>query len=104
NEHEERKDKREEFAAAVPDIGLDHIGDELVAHLGERLPAAGNQRAPARAEDEESGDQDHDDGHQQGRIGVRYVKAADVNRNEPLDVKLLERLDLYRHSAVLVVP
>ena len=96
NEHEERKDEREEFAAAMPDIGVDHVSDKLVAHLGERLPTAGDESALARAEDEECGDQHHDDGHQQGRVGVRNVKPTDVDWNEPLDLKLLERVDLYR--------
>src|SRR5262245_11411323 len=56
-EHEECKDKREEFAPAMPDIRLDHIGDELVAHLGERLPSAGNESTLAGTEDDERGDQ-----------------------------------------------
>ena len=80
----------------MPDIGLDHIGDELVAHLGERLPSAGNEGTPARAEDEQGGDQHHHDRHQQGRISVRDVDAADMDRDEAMDLELVERLDFDR--------
>ena len=43
--------------AAVPGIGVDHVGDEFVHHLGDRLPSAGHQRRPPRAEQHQRGDQ-----------------------------------------------
>ena len=47
HEHEQREDEREiRLARAVAGIGIDHVGDELVAHLGDRLPSAGHQRPP----------------------------------------------------------
>jgi len=96
NKHEQSKDEREEFAPTMPDIGVDHIGDKLVADLGERLPPAGNERALACAENEECGDQHDDDRHQQGRIGVRNVEPADMDWNQPMDLELVEWLDFDR--------
>jgi hypothetical protein len=96
NEHEEGEDERKKFAAVMPGIGLDHVGDELVAHFGDRLPSAGNKRPLARAEHDQRGDQRHRNRHQQGRVGVGDVDAADVDRDKPLDLELLEGVDIDR--------
>ena len=97
NKSEERKDEGEELPPALPDIAVDHIGDELVEHFGNRLPSARNQRRATGSEHHQRGDGDDGDGHHQRRVRVRDVEPADMDRDNALDCELLERMKFYCH-------
>ena len=96
DEHEEGENEWKELAPALSDIGLDHVGHKLIAHLSKRLPSAGNERVLARAEHDQGGDQYHRDRHQKGGVGIGDIDAADVQRNEPVDLELMEWVEFDR--------
>ena len=80
----------------MPDIAFDHVGDEFVAHLGDRLQSPRDQRGSPGAVNDQCGDQKHDDGHHQRRVGIRDVEPTDAQRQHALDREYFEGMKLYR--------
>ena len=104
DEHEQREDERHERPRPMPGVGVDHVDDKLVEHFGDRLHASRYQRRVARAQHDQRGDREDDDRHQQRRVRIGNIDPADMQRDEPMDLELLQRMELHRDAIPRLVP
>jgi hypothetical protein len=72
------------------------VGDEFVGQFRDRLQPAGNHRARRAGADHQRRNADHDDHHEQRRIGKRDLTTAQVDQgHHVVDLKLMNRIDLH---------
>ena len=101
DEGKDRENEREELHAVLAGGIAHHVGNELVADLGGRLQPARHQRAVSHGIDQHPGRQHHRDQHEQRGVGKGNVVAEQLERNDPVDLELMDRV---RHSGSLCTP
>src|SRR5690606_447896 len=94
HEHEERENEGEAAHALRGGGIIQQRGGELVEQLRAGLPARWNQSAAGSGEIEIGPGQHDDHDHEQRRIGERQIILADIEREDLVDMELVDRIDL----------